>query len=135
MNDKSPKYKLSSHWIIFSLFMLLLIFPIHHFLGQIKDQNLNQATHVLSHEIELLGNIVETLLQSGQYDSIQSVFDEWAINNPDVDSISLTTANGYQIADYKSKVACEHFQCDSLVIKDGYSGMESLHLRNKIVWI
>ena len=135
MIDKPRQIKLHSYWILFSLFMLVLIYPIHHFIGQIKDQNLNQASNLLSHEIQLLGNIVETLLQSGQYDAIQPVFDEWVINNNHVESISLTTANGFRIGEYQSDKQSEHVQSDNYVIKYGYNGFATLHLENNIDWI
>jgi diguanylate cyclase (GGDEF)-like protein/PAS domain S-box-containing protein len=135
MKDKSGKFKLHKHWIIFSLFMLLMIYPIHHFIGAIKDQNINQLTQLTNLEIHQLGNIVETLLQSGQYDAVQSVFDEWSVSNTDIDIISLTTANGYRIGEYNSRRDSTYTISDDLVIKYGYSGFATLNLTKNIEWI
>jgi len=126
------KNKLQNYWFVLGLVMLILLVPGYFIIEHDKEISLGNSTKLIQQELSLLSTLTGKLLQSGEYDAIQPVFDKWSVNYPETQSISLTTSNGYNISEFANQVSALHTHTENVIIEYGYRGSVRLSLKKNI---
>ncbi len=115
--------------------MLLLLLPTYLIVNQGSERDRSQAILEVKQELNLLSHLVTNLLQSGDYEAVQSMIDQWSVNNPTIQQITLITQNGFRIAEMGTPHKTEYQHTESSLLKYGYRGKATLQLTKDIGWV
>ena len=127
--------KSGRYWGVLILIMIFLGLMGYHIINQEIKRDRVQLMDQLEQEFSLLTKLSTNLLQSGDYESVQTVFDDWIVNYPDVLEINLTSSNGFSIARVSKTKSSIDRQTVETNIKYGYRGNARLLLIKDTSWV
>lgn len=134
MSEKA-QIKSAKFWLLLFVIMASLAYMGYFLITEEIQRDRQQLVEQLDQEFSLLTNLSTGLLQSGDYEGVQSVFDEWVVNYPDVIEINLTSSNGFSIAKATRSGRTLDRQSVEARIKYGYRGNARLLLVKDTSWI
>jgi diguanylate cyclase (GGDEF)-like protein/PAS domain S-box-containing protein len=106
MNPKTYYEKLA--WLFLFAFLALLGTVSIIFLDNKFSDDLKLAQASASQQLQLITSVLTSELNHANYQSIDTLFNEWAKANGSIVELRLVSSNGFKIADYVRPVVDKH---------------------------
>lgn len=131
-------------WILLALTLLLLLLVA---VALVRDQwrlEMELQISASERELNLLASVIRNDLQHGNYQHIGELLYTWGVNNPDIESLRLTSANGFTLSEYSRTGASRHPKSFTTAINYSFRGEARLEItkdfdeihqrRNQLTW-
>ena len=131
MNSVSPRWLLQSRpraWLAFSLVVALLLMATVGLLRQNLLHDLDTTRQATQRELVLVGSLVSEALRRGQYQSLDSLLQEWGTSHAHLTELRVVGQNGFVLSTYHSGAAPTQALSLSLPIDYAYRGRATLSL-------
>lgn len=115
-------------WLTFSVLVGLLLLAAMGVVRQRLDRDLSFTQQETQRSLSSLGSLVSEALRRGQYQSLETLFQEWSRANPELTELRVTGQNGFVISAYQRPVAATHPLMLTLSINYSYRGHAVLSL-------
>ncbi len=115
-------------WFLLILFLVSLLLLALLFVRNQWQQEFQIKVRSSERELQLLTSLVRNDLQTGNYQHINELIDEWGRNNFDVKEMGLTSSNGYQFNQFSRSATTSDPVTFTANINYGYRGGAQLKL-------
>ena len=131
MNILSPRWVLQTRpraWLAFSLVVGLLLMAAVGLLRQQLRQDLDATRQTAQRELTLVGSLVAEALRRGQYQSLDSLLQDWGASHARLTELRVVGQNGFVLSTYRSGATPTQALTLSLPIDYSYRGRATLSL-------
>lgn len=127
----SPRWVFQSRpraWLVFSLVVGLLLMAAVGLLRQQLRHDLYTTRQTTQRELALVGSLVSEALRRGQYQSLDSLLQDWGTSHGHLTELRVVGQNGFVLSAYRSGAAPTQALTLSLPIDYSYRGRATLSL-------
>ncbi len=115
-------------WLLLTIILLLLLLSAVLFVRYQLQQEFQIKQRSSERELQLLASLVRNDLQTGNYQHVDKLINEWGSSNIDIRKMELTAANGYQFNKFERPASSSDPIASTAIINYGYRGEARLEL-------
>ncbi len=115
-------------WLLLTIILLLLLLSAVLFVRYQWQQEFQIKQRSSERELQLLASLIRNDLQTGNYQHVDKLIDDWGSNNIDIRKMQLTAANGYQFNKFERPASTSDPIASTAIINYGYRGEARLEL-------
>ncbi len=120
------------YWPFFSLIMILLVLICVTLAWSQFQHNSNQQYQLALSRFAIIKSYAQNALETGDYDSIQPLFDAWIKLQPSAEFLQLRAANGFIHAEYLRADKSPHTITINDTLNYGYDSTAFLRYRQDV---
>ncbi|MDP1683046.1 MAG: EAL domain-containing protein [Burkholderiales bacterium] len=131
MSILSPRWILHTRpraWLAFSLVVGLLVIAALGLVQQQLQRDLGETRQTTQRELTLVGSLVSEALRRGQYQSLDSLLQDWGTSHAHLTELRVVGQNGFVLSTYRSGATPTQALTLSLPIDYSYRGRATLSL-------